>query len=438
MTHQRRREPRVEHVVVASQRALIPPGARLRRRFGLVVSHVGVAGVVVPGGNLVSPPQLTRDAPVLDAVEPLVVDVDPVLGHELHVAPRHHIQRHLGDRLPRKQGALGCWFRHGDKPLIGEHRLDDRSGAAAARHHQPVRLDRLEQPGCAQVVDDAPAGVEAVEAAIGHGAVVADLRVEREDLDAREAVAFADRIVVEVVRRRDLDAAGAERRVDIGIGNHRDGAIAQRQLQLAADQMPIPFIVGIHGNRNVAQHGFRAGGRHHQAAHAVDRTFGERIQDVPEAAVLFLALDFEIGDCRAQHRIPVDQSLAAINQALPVQSHEGVGDHRRQLRIHGEVLALPVARVAQPSHLAGDGRAGRAFPFPDLVDERLAAQVTSDDALGLELSLDHDLRGDAGVIGAGDPDGVEAAHPVIAGERVHDGLVERVPHVQGAGDIRRR
>src|SRR5438067_581203 len=59
-------------------------------------------------------------------------------------------------------------------------------------------------------------------------------------------------------------------------------------------------------------------------------------------------------------------------------------------------------------------------------------------ALLLELALDHDLRGDSGVIGADHPVGVVAAHAVVADERVHQGLLERVAHVQRAGDVRRR
>jgi hypothetical protein len=60
------------------------------------------------------------------------------------------------------------------------------------------------------------------------------------------------------------------------------------------------------------------------------------------------------------------------------------------------------------------------------------------DALGVQLALDDDLGGDAGVVGAGLPEGVPAAHAVVARERVHQGLVEAVTHVQGAGDVGRR
>jgi hypothetical protein len=60
------------------------------------------------------------------------------------------------------------------------------------------------------------------------------------------------------------------------------------------------------------------------------------------------------------------------------------------------------------------------------------------DALAVELALHHDLRRDAGVVGARLPQRVVAAHAVVARQRIHDGLVEAVAHVQGAGDVGRR
>ena len=55
-----------------------------------------------------------------------------------------------------------------------------------------------------------------------------------------------------------------------------------------------------------------------------------------------------------------------------------------------------------------------------------------------ELALDHDLRGNAGVVGAGHPQRVLAQHAVVARERVHDGLVKSVAHVQRARHVGRR
>ena len=78
------------------------------------------------------------------------------------------------------------------------------------------------------------------------------------------------------------------------------------------------------------------------------------------------------------------------------------------------------------------------FPLPDFFEEFLAAQVMTRNLLRVELALDHDLRGDAGVVGAGLPQRVVAVHAMEARERVHDGVLEGVAHVQRAGDVGRR
>src|SRR6185503_1980844 len=59
-------------------------------------------------------------------------------------------------------------------------------------------------------------------------------------------------------------------------------------------------------------------------------------------------------------------------------------------------------------------------------------------ALRLELPRDDHLGGNAGMVGAYHPVGVKAAHAVVADERVHERLLERVTHVQRAGDVGRR
>ncbi len=59
-------------------------------------------------------------------------------------------------------------------------------------------------------------------------------------------------------------------------------------------------------------------------------------------------------------------------------------------------------------------------------------------AFGVQLPLDDNLRRDAGMIGARLPQRVKAAHPVIANQRVHNRLLKTVPHMERAGDVRRR
>ena len=106
--------------------------------------------------------------------------------------------------------------------------------------------------------------------------------------------------------------------------------------------------------------------------------------------------------------------------------------------IQGEHIALPVDRGAQAPHLFGDHAAGGFLPLPDPLDEGLATQFHAALPRGIQLTLDHHLRGDSRMIGARLPQGVESAHAVVAGQRVHDGVLERMPHVQRAGDIGRR
>jgi hypothetical protein len=79
-----------------------------------------------------------------------------------------------------------------------------------------------------------------------------------------------------------------------------------------------------------------------------------------------------------------------------------------------------------------------AFHSQTLATKFLRPRSWRRQALLLQLALDHDLGGDAGVVGAGHPQRVVAAHAVVARQRVHDGLVERVAHVQRAGDVGRR
>ena len=55
-----------------------------------------------------------------------------------------------------------------------------------------------------------------------------------------------------------------------------------------------------------------------------------------------------------------------------------------------------------------------------------------------QLPLDHHLGCDAGMVGAGLPQHVLAAHPLEPAQNILKGVVERMPHVQRAGHVRRR
>jgi hypothetical protein len=65
-----------------AQRAAVALFVGLRPGFPFVMGDEDAPILTVPGGDLVAPPQLPRDAPVLDVVQPLVVGVDPVFREE--------------------------------------------------------------------------------------------------------------------------------------------------------------------------------------------------------------------------------------------------------------------------------------------------------------------------------------------------------------------
>ena len=135
-------------------------------------------------------------------------------------------------------------------------------------------------------------------------------------------MSFADRIVVEIVRRRDFHAAGAEFRIDIGIGNDRNAASTQWKLHGYADDAAITVILRMHRDCDIAEQRFWTRGRHDDVAGAILHW----IPNVPDLALLFLGHDFEIGDRGIQHRIPVHESLAAVDEPFFMQAHEGL-DH---------------------------------------------------------------------------------------------------------------
>jgi len=297
-----------------------------------------------------------------------------------------------------------------------------------------VRLDTLEQAVGVELGHDALARLEAIEAAQVRRRIVVQARVGREDVDQRQPVTHADGVVVEVVRRSYLQAAGAEGGVDVAVGDDRDLASGQWQPQLAPDQRPVAFIVRVYRDRGVPQHGLGARGGHHQLTGAI----GQPIPHMPQQSVLLLGQYLQVRQRRAQHRIPVDQALAAVDQAFLMQAHEGFNDCARQAGVHGEALARPVHRGAKTPQLLRDGAARLLFPGPDTLDKGFARQIGTPPAFDVELPLDHHLCGNAGVVGTELPQRLLAAHAVQAYQRIHDRVLECVPHVQRAGHVRRR
>ena len=295
-----------------------------------------------------------------------------------------------------------------------------------------VVLDLLEGAERAQVRDHALGGLLDLEpgvraAGLGDAAVLAD------GLDGLEAVGAADVEVGEVVRRRDLEGAGAEGGVDALVGHDLELAPEQRQDGRLADDVLVPLVVGVHGHGRVAEHRLRPRRGDGDAAAA-----GHVVADVVERAGHVPVRHLEVADRRAAARAPVHEVAVLVDVALLVEGDEDLGHGADVALVEGEALALEVAGAADALELLDDGAAVLPAPLPHAAHELLAPQVLLGEALRAQHLLDHVLRGDAGVVGADQPAGVLAEHAVVAREHVLDGVVERVAHVQHAGDVGRR
>ena len=294
------------------------------------------------------------------------------------------------------------------------------------------------------------------------------LRIE--DIDRPHAlglVPLADLEIVEVVRRRDLDRACALFRIGILVGDNRDQAADQRQANMLAEQMLIARIVRVRRDRSVAQHrlwprggdghalaGLFAVRVHHRILEVIKVPVGVFGQDLGErrrverravvARPFERALGLDLHHLQVRDRglelgIPVDEALVLVNKPLAIELNEHLGDRAREALVEREPLAAPVAGGAEALELGHDRAARFRLPRPDAFDERLPAQGAAVRLLPLhQHAFDHHLRGDAGMIDARLPQHVTAVHAPIAAQNVLKRVVERMAHMQIAGDVRRR
>ena len=292
--------------------------------------------------------------------------------------------------------------------------------------------DLLESAERLQVGDHLLAGLFHGQARVPL-AGLSDAAVRADRLDRVQAVLAADVEVGDVVRRRDLQGAGAEVGLHALVGDDRQLAPQQRQHGRATDDGPVALVLGVHGHGRVAQHGLGAGG-------------GDGDRPAPDQVVAHLVelagrlhvRHFQVADGAAATRAPVDQVVVLVDVALVVEGDEDLVDGLDVALVEGEALAVVVAGATQAFQLPDDRAAVLLLPLPGAAHELLTAQVLLRESLGAQLLLHHVLGGDAGVVHADQPAGVVALHAMPARENVLDGAVEGVAHVQVAGHVGRR
>ncbi len=399
-------------------------------RLAKAALEVGLgAGFAVPDGDAVAPPELAGDAPVALFGEPVDVALGVAFGGDADLAGGDGVDGLLGEAR-RAILIVG----HADEPLVGEVGLDGGLAAVGEVEAGGVGLGLDEEALGFEVGHDALADLLAWQIGINPGVLVVGA-VGVEEVDHREVVAQTGLVVVGVVRGGDLDAAGAELGIDEDrVGEDRDAAAGEGEFDLLADEVLVAGVVGVDGDGGVAEHGFGAGGGDVEGLIRA----GDGVLDGPEVALDFFVVDLVVGDGGAELGVPVDEALASENLAGLEEVEEGAADGLRADVVEGEAGAGPVARAAHELELAEDAGFVLVFPGPDAFDEGVSAEVVAVLLFFLEdAALDDSLGGDAGVVGAGHPEGVVTLHPSPAGEDVLKGVVERVAEVEGAGDVGR-
>ena len=114
------------------------------------------------------------------------------------------------------------------------------------------------RPSGVEVPEDLLPRLEAVETGVGGPRGRGHLSVEADHGDRLERIALPRLEVVRVVRGRDLHDARAELPVHEGIGDHAESSRpVSGQRHAPPDEPRVPLVVGMHGERRVAEHRLR-------------------------------------------------------------------------------------------------------------------------------------------------------------------------------------
>ena len=414
---ERRREPRVEDVLLLAQLRRAALGARAWRV--LLDGEVSVGAV--PDRDPVAPPDLARDAPGAHVPHPVEVDPREALGREADAS--------FLDGRDRRRGEL----LHRAPPLQHDERLDARVAALARGHGVAVRLLSLEEPALAHPREDALTRLRLRQP----GEVprpFAHAPVEPDHGQLLEPVLAPDLEVHRIVPRRDLERPGSELRVDLLGGDDRHVTLDEGHDRLLADEVAVPRVVRVDGDRRVREDRRRP----HSRDRHVPRPVDERIADVRERVVDILRLELEIGEGGSVAGAPVRDAVVAVDPAAAIQVHEPADDGAVVALVHREARARVVEGGADAAELRHDRPAVAGEPVLDVRVEALPPEVALASPLLRERPPDRRPRRDPRVVVAGLEERVEPAHAVPAHERVLERELEDVADGQRARDVRRR
>src|SRR5262249_43056328 len=151
----------------------------------------------------------------------------------------------------------------------------------------------------------------------------------------------------------------------------------------------IARILRVDGNRSIAEHRLGASGRKTNELVGIF----DWVAKCPETAFDGFVVNLVVRHGGLELRVPVDQALAAIDQAVLKHVEKRLPDGTGADRVEREAGAGPVATAAELAELAEDALFVLFLPLPDTLDQLFAANIVAGLLLFLRDALfDHGLR----------------------------------------------
>ena len=416
---QPRREPGVEYILVLTQVAHLQRvvASLSASQFQCLLSGLGnyitTLGQIV-SRNALTPPQLTRDTPVLDVLHPVAVYILIFLGNKLDLVLHH------------RAGCGLSQFLHRQEPLHRQLRLDGHTRTLRETYVVGVSLGLLQQVSRSQILLDLLTNHKAVHTYV-HTHLVVQRTVVVEDVDGLQTILLAEHIVVHVVCGSNLQCTRTELDIDIRIADNGNRATNQRHNHTCIGGQPrVTLVIGINTQSSITQNGLGAGCSHDDRAISTLNL----ITQVVELTVRLLVDHLLVRESCLCRGVPVDHTNTAIDLTLVVEINEDL-DHTLGARIvHREAGTIPVARCTQLTQLLEDDAAVLLLPLPSVTQELLAGQVSLVDTLSLELSNHLSLGSNRRVVGTRHPAGILALHTCATHQHVLQRVVQHMAHMQ--------
>ncbi len=234
--------------------------------------------------------------------------------------------------------------------------------------------------------------------------------------------------------RRDLEATGTEVHLHVIVHDDGHGTANQRHDYALAFQPAVTLVVGVDADGGITKNSLGT-------CCGDDDVFIlalHVVAQMEQMALLLLINHLFVTEGCQSLGIPIDHPHAAINPTLLIERVEHL-DHRfRQLLVHREGSALPVAAGAERTQLFEDDATVFMGPVPCMLQEFLTAQILLFDTLIGQLGHYLGLGADGRMVRTRYPASIFAHHARTTHQDILDRVVQHMSHMQHTGHIRRR